>query len=317
VQFIVKNKIFLYLFFLAVLTSLSFLYFFNSSNAYEDKTTHPAITDEIVDFYNLFYEPRITDEQKEWIVQGSKDEDIYPRWMNHYYDPIYNAGWQGEQSGYLPDWFVEGGARALVADKKPVSSLDWMRNQELQTSYKEFGGNRTWDRAIYEMAVKNNEREAYYTLGFILHLMEDATVPDHTRNDSHAPGIGGDEGSPYEQYADQFTRENFNVATDLRNAGYKPMEKNTIDYYLHSLALYSNKNFFSKDTVLDGKYENPKIIKEDSNYGYGIDSFNNKFKLVFVDKQWDDIKYQYVNIYRLGNKNEPVVLSDYFTLLSR
>jgi hypothetical protein len=37
--------------------------------AYDDKTTHPAITDEIVDFHNLFADQKLTSEEKE----------LYPR----------------------------------------------------------------------------------------------------------------------------------------------------------------------------------------------------------------------------------------------
>ena len=40
--------------------------------AYNDKTTHPALTDEIVDFYNLLYpNTPITAEQKELLIEGS------------------------------------------------------------------------------------------------------------------------------------------------------------------------------------------------------------------------------------------------------
>jgi len=57
------------------------------ANAYDDKTTHPALTDEIVDFYNLsFPNKQLTPQQKEWIVEGSILEDTPPRWINHFYD---------------------------------------------------------------------------------------------------------------------------------------------------------------------------------------------------------------------------------------
>ncbi|PJC70007.1 MAG: hypothetical protein CO014_00920, partial [Candidatus Tagabacteria bacterium CG_4_8_14_3_um_filter_41_8] len=57
--------------------------------AYDDKTTHPALTSEVVDFYNLNFNQRITTEEKEWIIEGSILEDTPPRWVNHFYDPIY------------------------------------------------------------------------------------------------------------------------------------------------------------------------------------------------------------------------------------
>ena len=70
---------------------LGLFLFFQSSSGYDDKTTHPALADEIVDFYNLSFDNKLTNEEKEWIVQGSIDEDTPPRWINHFYDPIYKV----------------------------------------------------------------------------------------------------------------------------------------------------------------------------------------------------------------------------------
>ncbi len=296
---------------------------------YADKTTHPGITDEVVDFYNLFFDEKITDQEKEWIVQGAIDEDIEPRWMNHYYDPVHNEGWDGggtETEGgarYLPAWLVNVGARALISDKKPISSLNWLHDQERQTAYGDFGGNHTWEKAIYEFVANGNKKEAYYTLGFILHLIEDAAVPDHTRNDSHAPiiikGKVIDEGSPYEQYADKFNRSNLNIARDLKNTDFKPVQKNHIDDYLRDLAIYSNKNFFSKDTVRDQKYSEPKIITEwyidDVLYGIGEEDNGVQFPLIKISTKWNG--KESLRVYSLEGKNIEPILSDYFTLLSR
>ena len=42
---------------------------------YDDKTTHPALTQEIVELFNEnFKELKISDEDKEIIIQGSIDE---------------------------------------------------------------------------------------------------------------------------------------------------------------------------------------------------------------------------------------------------
>ena len=71
----------------------SLFLFSNNSKSYNDKTTHPGLTDEIVDFYNLSFDDKLTPEEKEWIVQGSIDEDTPPRWINHFYDPTNGDGW--------------------------------------------------------------------------------------------------------------------------------------------------------------------------------------------------------------------------------
>ena len=237
---------------------------------YGDKTTHPALTDEIVDFYNLFSDKKITDEEKEWIIQGVMDEDTPPRWINHFYDPVNKEGWEGENTGVWPKFWIQYFSDALLSSNKPDSSLSWLHNQQLQEEYAQYKGNHTWERAIYEY-LNGNKKEAYYTLGFVLHLIEDATVPDHTRNDTHAHelrALTGDYGSPYEEFNKQYTRDNFHIARELKQAGHRPnTEINLIDEFLVELAEYSNKYFFSKDTINSSKYEYPKIDEVKCNDG--------------------------------------------------
>ena len=85
--------------------------------------------------------------------------------------------------------------------------------------------------------------------GYILHLIEDAAVPDHTRDDPHAHDMRwatGDYGSPLEEYAKQYNRNNFKVVDDLKNNGYKPIVLSNVDEHLISLAKYSNGYFFQQ-----------------------------------------------------------------------
>ena len=131
--------------------------------------------------------------------------------------------------------------------------------------YSSYGGNNTWENALRQYA-KGNKKEAYYILGHILHLLEDATVPDHTRNDTHAhegSSVSLDGGSPYEDYGKNFTRQNLNTAQNLLSAGKNPIFLSSIDEYFDKLAGYSNGYFFSEDTINDPKYNNPKIIREE------------------------------------------------------
>ncbi|KKT16214.1 MAG: hypothetical protein UV99_C0020G0008 [Parcubacteria group bacterium GW2011_GWC1_43_61] len=61
-------------------------------DAYDDQTTHPDLTREIISFYELSTGKKLSDEQKQWVIQGSIDEDFAPRWLNHFYDPILDRG---------------------------------------------------------------------------------------------------------------------------------------------------------------------------------------------------------------------------------
>ena len=309
-----------------IFLSLCFVFvviaFYNKTSAYDDQTTHPALTDEIVDFYNLsFPDKQLTPQQKEWIVEGSILEDTPPRWINHFYDPINKIGWSGEHTGKYDAETVRLVSQKLIAPYgiTPVSSLNWLHNEQLQAQYAFYKGVKTWERGILEM-VKGNEEEAYKILGYILHLVEDVSVPEHTRNDTHAhelEGATGDFGSPYEEYSKQYNRQNLNLASDFYQQGLRPLTKSTIDEYLISLAEYSNKYFFSKDTINDPKYQNPKIIRDDGSFGYGKDENGKEFVLAKVKKSEDEnnkFNFQKTLIIEPSDKS---ILDNYFSRLSR
>ena len=64
-------------------------------------STHRGLTDETVDFFNIFYQDfAFSEEEKELIKKGGVDEDenTQLRWMRHFYDPVYNKGWVGYTS---------------------------------------------------------------------------------------------------------------------------------------------------------------------------------------------------------------------------
>jgi len=302
--------------------ALTGLFVFSPVVAYDNLTTHPALTDEIVEFYNLSFDNKLTDVDKEWIIDGAMSEDTPPRWINHFYDPIYKLGWSGEKTGIWPAYVMRYFSKTVLSNEDPVSSLDWLHNQNLQAEYGEFKGNRTWERAIYEYA-NGNEKEAYYTLGFVLHLVEDMAVPDHTRDDTHAHELQymtGDYGSPYEEYSKQFRRDNWNISKDLKNRGFNPVIKDTIDEYIVSLAEYSNKYFFSKDTIDNTKYEFPEInnIEDIGRYGYGLDKNGIKFEIINIRNIIDLDNRKFNKEYFLPeNDNNSKVLNNYFTRLSR
>ncbi|MFH0803881.1 MAG: hypothetical protein V1877_02075, partial [Candidatus Tagabacteria bacterium] len=220
------------------------------SFAYSDTTTHPALTDEIVDLFNYNYSSlKISDLEKELIKKGSTNEDIPPRWMQHFYDPVYNRG--------------------LVLVKEWEKSKDWAKDTLAQAKYdpvfaaslgtitRKLFSSKTdysWDRAVYEY-VWGDKQKGLEALGHTLHLLEDATVPEHTRNDVHLPFF--DWGSPYENWTSQFNDKNFQLAENLIKENKKPIIFSNLNQYFNDNAIYSNNNFFSKDTILDNKYTMP------------------------------------------------------------
>ncbi len=197
---------------------------------YDTNIAHPNITDLASKVYFEDTGNELTDEQIDCLRTGAVDEDMPIRWMNHFYDPIYNVGLK---SNYL-------------------SAKQWSRASELQRDYS--FGDQTWARAIKEYQ-DGNEEQAFCTLGHILHLIADMSVPAHTRDDAHPTG------DSYEQ----FVKYNWDLLyTDLENQPINLIYYPNLDNYFDKLANYSNNNFYSDDTIEDKRYEVIKIIDQDT-----------------------------------------------------
>lgn len=226
--------------------------------AYDQHYTHPALTEEIAKLYNaLGTEYSFSKQEIEWLRQGAIEEDEPARWINHFYDPVHKTGWSGKHFGSLsPEEGYKKAAR--LAPKDALPSIEWVVNQEYQASYGRQFGNQTWQKAINSY-IKGNKQEAFVALGHVLHLVEDASVPDHTRDDSH-PGIEGDPGSPYEETTkDYITSHQIVVADSLVKRKVNLPDFPTIQSVFDHIANYSNNNFFSEDTISNIEFSSPDL----------------------------------------------------------
>ena len=283
--------------------------------AYDDKTTHPALTNEIIELFNYSYpDLALSSEEKIFVKQGSIEEDAFGRWMRHFYDPVYNRGlifgqeWQSSK-----DWAEDTVAQRL---------LDPNYQAVIALTMPYFGGSTdySWDRAIFEY-VHGDKKRGLEALGHILHLLEDASVPDHTRNDPHPPIL--DFGSPYEFWTKRFDEENVKgLATTMYRSGIDPITLGNLRGYFNSLAEYSNNNFFSKDTTPEkgNTYLKPIInevlaVKMSDGgiqyFAHGLDN-GRPYKLALVR----------LNAITLGKEyfirdDDQLVLLDYWTRLSK
>lgn len=228
------------------------LFFPVSVSAYEIGT-HAYLTNESFNLFNKnFPLQKISPELRDFLVDGSRREDDIPRWMNHFYDPVNERGLVSDISispinvgnwDMSKIWAKDMESQNGLMYKVPAtiaSMLNAVQKRKISAISDET--DFTWQEAIRYYANGENEK-AMFALGHVLHLIQDTSVPDHTRNDPHTSG------SPYEKYAGQF------VLTSIDNNLAQRLEKKPIpifsnlENYFNELAIYSNNNFYSIDTI--------------------------------------------------------------------
>lgn len=305
-KFVIKNKKFIVFF---VLFNAVFL--FSYIFAYSPHYTHPDLTEEIAKLFNSKnsnQDLKISQNEIQWMRQGAINEDTPPRWINHFYDPENKVGWQGKHFG---DRTQEQGLYSgeSMAPKPAIASIDWVTNQEYQSAYGRQYGNQTWQKAI-QAYIDGDRKPAFIALGHILHLVEDLSVPDHTRNDTHAD-LYGDPGSPYEKYSKEYTNFNkLNIAENLKSK--ELYNFSTIQDAFEYLANYSNNNFFSEDTISNKEFGLPNLEKLENR----IENINNEKALFLYHQQ----KQAYLAVLKEDKKystnDKSFILPSYFSNLA-
>jgi len=259
-----------------LLISGGFVFYPNKALLYWGRSGHYELTQEMINFYNDFRDPKLTSHQIELILRGAIDEDKLPRPAFHFYDPVYNRGPWGVYTA--KKWAINSNAQTPFYLR--IAAL-----KNLFTGTFLYHGDYSWEANVSSY-LDNNLDDAFYGLGHTLHLIGDMTVPAHTRNDPH---LGADS---YEEWTGENTRlEDYEIYEDIFRQGYVPKKLYSIEQAFSELARYSNSYFFSEDTILDKDYKSPKIIdyrKED--YGYylqrtyalGEDENGNLFRLAAI-----------------------------------
>lgn len=274
--------------------------------AYDNETTHRAITQEAINVFEYNYpEYQFTKSEIQKIEDGSSNEDNSARYLWHFYDPVHNVGF----------------ASQFETSKLWAEDTSWQARQIRKinpfASYFGSDSDYSWDRAIFDYVHGDKER-GLESLGHIIHLVEDKAVPDHTRNDNHAIS------SPYETFAKKYTVNNLSLAVGLVSEGKKPIIYGQLGDYFDNLAEYSNNNFFSQDTIFSKDFNLPQIKKEQvvvlengKKIIYGVGLINNiEFKLAQVTKNRNIENGTIFNTYVFNDDSE-LVVSDYWALLSK
>ena len=211
--------------------------------AYDNDKTHPLLTAQAIDLFEANASKTFISAEDRSIILGSIAEDADPRYLEHFYDPINNVGLDRGRFSSSKQWAL---GQAIVAN------------------------DFTWDNAIYQY-VYGDKLQGLEALGHILHLIQDKTVPDHTRDDPH-PIV-----STYETFA----------KTQNAMPPAQPVYLSSLNDYFDQVAKFTNANFFSDDTILK-YYLEPKNFTEswqksslgvDENFGVG-----NFGKLVLIKR---------------------------------
>jgi len=271
-------------FFIIILLFLflgSFVFCTNKAFLYSPYPTHYNLTQEMVKLYNLTYDPDITIHQAELILKGSIDEDTLPRPAFHLYDPIYNRAPFGVYTA--KQWALDSSIQKSAIQKFASILFSIFRGEF------RYHGDYSWPASV-KYFIEDDLDKAYYGLGHILHLIEDMDMPAHTRNDHHVLG------DPYEQWAGNSTTPNdYDWAEKLYNQGYYPKYLYSLGQAFDELAKYSNKYFFSKDTILHPDYEWPKVVKTRKE---DLGHFMQRDYLIGKDENENDIRLAYKDYYR-------------------
>ena len=265
-----------------------FIVSFSNVFAYNIET-HAFLTNEIIEFYNQnFSNQRITDNLKDYLIDGARREDDPVRWMNHFFDPIYDRGltnsilgtWQKSKE-WARDSKNQNESKYSSVIATILSSWQSKKIQEYFPT-----SDFTWQEAI-RYWINGDKEMAMFALGHILHLMEDASVPDHTRNDPHPND------SPYEIYTSQFTINNADENLNKRLNDESPVVLSDLDSYFDKLANYSNNNFYSKDKIgIQSGYKlpEPEFYPKKINglyFAFTKDVSNDEYLLFLVKKYKD------------------------------
>jgi hypothetical protein len=224
---------------------------------------------------------------REWLIDGgfSADEPEIPMGLRHFYNPVplenKNAHWLTDTHG------VAGWTKAHLTpgrDLPEIDAITWAVDFKNKGDNGAYGIQKdisisqdySWHDAkeYFRKALADDNRDnenygkTWRSVGEVMHLMADMAVPAHVRNDGHMRI------EPLERDTNSSV-----VKACSKNAPARSINYNTgIKTLMKSLATWTNKNFFSQDTVpIPGQsttanskpaYPSPRISKPPTSGSY-------------------------------------------------
>ncbi len=222
--------------------------------------------------------PRIENTRKkplrDWIINGgfSADQPEWPMALLHFYDPTASPGQSHLQGTPIAMEIIRMVSGGTTMENPQCSAVDWTFNIQKTTDLSNthldlFDQQYGWEHAkgYFREALKSEDPEnSYYgqvwrTLGEAMHMVADMTVPAHVRNDGHAAALGDPDPYEYNTYGRDVL--NFKDKASYANLDYFRLDAKKM---MMAVAAYTNRNFFSKDTIpgnlnREGTHPDPDI----------------------------------------------------------
>jgi hypothetical protein len=191
-----------------------------------------------------------------WVEEGGFTADEPESFMalRHFYDPLARGtdAETGRQAAYLTDALDAWISPLLMGHNPRMDAKTWATTESPFSFL--WGRDTLATIADMDFGDRNRGREfgaVWRSLGETLHLLADMTVPAHVRNDAH-PGswikktLNGD---PYEDYVDAGVVSQCAAWPTPEAVLASIQASHDPGVLFHAVALFTNRNFFSKDTI--------------------------------------------------------------------
>ncbi len=197
----------------------------------------------------------------EWIKHGGYSADVpeVPASLRHFYDPTRSKGYR-----YLTD-IINSAPMEIIKynmDDPETNGVEWALGSKGSFGSREH--NYTWENgksyikgALEESNVDKRKKymaQAWRSLGETLHMIADNGCPAHVRNDAH-PAV------PYlnflgnpDMYEEDMAEKKdligvFNTGNVPKSLKSIFQKEKTTESIAHELAVFTNKNFFTTETI--------------------------------------------------------------------
>jgi hypothetical protein len=217
-----------------------------------------------IDFQARFGVPRTHVVQNKslvtWLRDGARHEDasflsaefsFNQRPLNHFLNPLRGTGLTPlEGTGCFE--IGEPADRWAGVDQSLLTSNEFTVSRAKRAYVSAIVGasGRTRDESLSDL---------FFTLGHVIHLVQDMAQPEHTRNDQHAFSLqGAPQASLYEAWGDEYLYTKNNIPPVVSYDGYPNVDLDKYASYFRTpdgkgLADFSSRNYLTQDTNYDDR----------------------------------------------------------------